>query len=82
MEETNRYVKALNIVLDHFLKTGKINATFKPPSRKWNNSLCYINKVGRHITEEKCNAHKGDKITVDFRYQGNTESYSIGRVRY
>ena len=65
VEETNMYDKALNTVLDNFLETGKINATFKPPSRKCNKSICYFNKVGKHITEEKCNAHKGDKITED-----------------
>ena len=45
-----------------------------PPGRKCEISIVGRNATRRYIIGEKCKAHKGSKVNVDFIYQGETET--------
>ncbi|XP_068704713.1 uncharacterized protein [Montipora foliosa] len=79
IEESCRYDKKTHIVLDGFLKKGKISKNFCVIDEKLFKNICYLNKTRIKVNTQCCDKFVEGKeyVTVEFMYNDKKEEYKV-----
>ena len=79
IESACRYDKETHLMLQKFLKHGKVSAYFQPINKKLYRNICYLNSTRIKVSTDCCDLFTKDKryIEVDFKYDGKRETYKV-----
>ena len=79
IEGSSRYDKKTHMVLDGFLKNGKIVKNFTPINKKLFKNICYLNKTRIEVNKHCCDKFAEDKEyeEVVFKYNDKHEEYKV-----
>ncbi|XP_068692468.1 uncharacterized protein [Montipora foliosa] len=79
IEDSCRYDKKTHMVLDEFLKNGKLVKNFSPINKNLFKNICYLNKTRIEVNTHCCNKFAEDKEyeEVVFKYNDKNEEYKV-----
>ena len=79
IEDSSRYDKKTHMVLDEFLKKGKLAKNFTPINKKLFKNICYLNKTRIEVNKRCCDKFAEDKEyeEVVFKYNDKKEEYKV-----
>lgn len=81
IKDCARYDKQAYIMLNKFLKNGKISHQFKKTDKTLMKNICYLNKTRIDINTQCCEIFCKDKqyYKVNFKYNNKKETYKVSK---
>ena len=79
IEESSRYDKKTHMVLDRFLKKGKVAKNFSPIDTNLYKNICFLNKTRIEVNTRCCDMFVEGKEyeNVMFKYNDKKEEYKV-----